>query len=149
MKGVRVKSEGVRTGSDKPIVSKEDISPSDIIGITLGYNTQQIKLAQAKLILINNVQRKIDSAAKKIRSDYSKEILRDGGSRPDKLDEILKRRDAHNRSFPHEGAAITEDSMRKSVKSTEEERAQSVGGVKLTPGNAAFVRPILDVLKPK
>ena len=149
MKGARIKSEGVRTGSDKPIVNKEDISPSDILGITLGYNTQQIKLAQEKLILINNVQRKIESAAKRIRSDYSKEILRDGGARPDKLDEILKRRDAHNRSFPFEGAAITDDSMNKSVESTEEERAESVDGVKLTPGNEALVKPILDALKPK
>jgi hypothetical protein len=144
MKAGRYATEGALTARGDPII--EDITTGEVIGQMFGFSPQRLS-SQYK---INNQIKDIEQAVLKRRNSlmdsYAKAVReKDRDAQNEIRDEMRE----FNKANPGKGIAITQDSLRRSLKKRESISKETEKGIFITKGVRPRISEFKDVEEPQ
>jgi aspartate/methionine/tyrosine aminotransferase len=144
MKAGRYATEGALTARGDPII--EDITTGEVIGQMFGFSPQRLS-SQYK---INNQIKDIEQAVLKRRNSlmdsYAKAVReKDRDTQNEIRDEIRE----FNKANPGKGLAITQETIRRSLKKRESISKETEKGIFITKGVRPRISEYKDVEEPQ
>lgn len=141
----RVRKEGVRTRADDTIIGREEITPSDLDALSMGFqltNVAQAQKARATAKKYGQAAEKEKSALQQQFNRTVMDMLRGEADRTD-LEDVLVEIRKHNGKYEAEPYSITEDSLSRSFSSYMGKRKLMYMGTQFSADEAPYVLPLL------